>query len=190
MLGLWRGPGQTMANTSPARIWSMRAAFPALALGVMFFHLLPLDTEPRFWAPPDLLLLVAMAWSLRRPDFVPALSIALVVLLADLLFLRPPGLLALLTVLACGMLKSRAAPHRESTFASEWLTVSLGLAGIATLNRLTLLLFGVEQAPLGLTVIQVVMSVICYPLVVWISQSVMGVRKLSPSEAETLVNRR
>ncbi|UWQ49158.1 rod shape-determining protein MreD [Leisingera caerulea] len=179
-----------MANTSPARIWTMRLAFPALALLVMFFHLLPLETEPRFWAPPDLLMLLAMAWSLRRPDFVPALSIGLVMLLADLLFQRPPGLLALLTVLGCGFLKARAAPHRESTFASEWLAVALTVTGISTLNRLVLVLFGVQQAPLGLTVIQAVMTIAAYPLAVWASQSILGVRKLSPAEAETLVSRR
>lgn len=179
-----------MANTSPARIWTMRAAFPALALMIMFFHLLPLETEPRFWAPPDLLILLAMAWSLRRPDFVPALSIGLVMLLADLLFQRPPGLLALLTVLGCGFLKARAAPHRESTFASEWLAVAVAVTGIATVNRLVLVLFGVQQAPLGLTVIEAVMTIAAYPLAVWASQSILGVRKLSPAEAETLVSRR
>ena len=179
-----------MANTSPARIWTMRAAFPALALMIMFFHLLPLETEPRFWAPPDLLILLAMAWSLRRPDFVPALSIGLVMLLADLLFQRPPGLLALLTVLGCGFLKARAAPHRESTFASEWLAVAAAVTGIATVNRLVLVLFGVQQAPLGLTVIEAVMTIAAYPLAVWASQSILGVRKLSPAEAETLVSRR
>lgn len=179
-----------MANTSPARIWTMRAAFPAMALMIMFFHLLPLETEPRFWAPPDLLILLAMAWSLRRPDFVPALSIGLVMLLADLLFQRPPGLLALLTVLGCGFLKARAAPHRESTFASEWLAVAVAVTGIATVNRLVLVLFGVQQAPLGLTVIEAVMTIAAYPLAVWASQSILGVRKLSPAEAETLVSRR
>lgn len=167
----------------------MRAAFPALALLIIFFHLLPLDTEPRFWAPPDLLLALAMAWSLRRPDFVPALSIGLVMLLTDLLFQRPPGLLALLTVLGCEFLKARASPHRESTFVSEWLAVALVLTGIATSNRLVLVLFGVQQAPLGLTVIQIAMTILTYPLVVWVSQAILGVNKLSPSEAETLVNR-
>lgn len=179
-----------MANTSAARIWTMRAAFPALALLIMFFHLLPLDTEPRFWAPPDLLLLIALTWSLRRPDFVPPLPVALVILLEDLLLLRPPGLMALLAVLGCGVLRGRAAPHRESTFASDWLAVALVLTAIAALNRLTLALFGVEQAPLGLTVIQVAMTILAYPLAVWLSQAILGVRKLSPSEAETLVSRR
>ncbi len=168
----------------------MRLAYVALALLVMFFHLLPLDTEPRYWAPPDLLLAMAMVWSLRRPDFVPALSIGLVMLLADLLFHRPPGLLALLTVLGCEFLKTRAAAHRENTFASEWLAVALVLAGIAAMNRLILVLFGVQQAPLSLTVIQVVMTIAAYPLAVWVSQTILGVRKLSPSEAETLVSRR
>ncbi|MBQ4825196.1 rod shape-determining protein MreD [Leisingera sp. HS039] len=179
-----------MANTSPARIWAMRAAFPALALLIMFFHLLPLNTEPRFWAPPDFLLLLAITWSLRRPDFVPALSIALVMLLADLLFHRPPGLLALLTVLACEFLKARAAPHRESTFISEWLAAGVTLIGMAVLNRLVLVVFGVAQAPLSLTVIQIVMTIAAYPLAVWVSQAILGVRKLSPSEAETLMSRR
>ncbi|AHC99592.1 hypothetical protein [Leisingera methylohalidivorans] len=179
-----------MANTSPARIWTMRLTFPGLALMIMFFHLLPLNTEPRFWAPPDFLLLLAMTWSLRRPDFVPALSIALVMLLADFLFQRPPGLLALLAVLACEYLKGRAAPQRESTFASEWLAAGVTLTGVFTLNRLVLVVFGVEQAPLSLTVIQIVMTILAYPLAVWVSQTILGVRKLSPSEAETLMSRR
>lgn len=168
----------------------MRAAFPALAVLIMFFHLLPLDTEPRFWAPPDLLLLIALTWSMRRPEFVPPISIALVILLEDLLLLRPPGLMALLAVLGCGVLKGRAAPHRESTFVSDWLAIAAVLTVIAALNRLTLALFAVEQAPLGLTVIQVVMTILAYPLVVWLSQTILGVRKLSPAEAETLVHRR
>ncbi|EDZ46370.1 putative rod shape-determining protein MreD [Rhodobacterales bacterium Y4I] len=63
------------------------------------------------------------------------------------------------------------------------------LTGIATLNRLILTLFGVAQAQLSLTVIQVVMTIAAYPLAVWASQTILGVRKLSPSEAEALVSR-
>ena len=76
-----------MASTSPARIWMMRMAFPALALVLIFFHLLPLDTLPRRWAPPDLLLALAMAWSLRRPDFVPVLLLGATMLVADMMTL-------------------------------------------------------------------------------------------------------
>jgi len=167
----------------------MRAAFPGLALVITFFHLLPLDTLPRRWAPPDLLIALAFAWSLRRPDYVPALLLALVMLMADFLFQRPPGLMAVLVVLGCENLKSRALPHRETTFATEWISVAAVLAAITILNRLILSLVGVQQASLGLIFIQLMMTIAVYPLVVLFSQSLLGVRKLSATEAEALGSR-
>lgn len=178
-----------MASTSPAHIWIMRVAFPALALLILFFHLLPLDTVPRRWAPPDLLVATALAWSLRRPDYVPTLSLAATLLLADLMFQRPPGLLALLVLLACEYLKPRALPHRDTTFVAEWLSVAVVLGAITVANRLILALMGVQQAPFGLTLIQMLMTIAAYPLVVLISQTVFGVRSLTPAEAETLAAR-
>lgn len=178
-----------MASTSPARIWMMRMAFPALALVLIFFHLLPLDTLPRRWAPPDLLLALAMAWSLRRPDFVPVLLLGATMLVADMMFQRPPGLFALLVVLGCEFLKSRIPPHRETAFAAEWLAVAFVIAGIVVLNRAILAILAVAQAPLGLTLIQALLTIAAYPLVVIFSQSLLGVCKLSPAEAEALGSR-
>lgn len=175
-----------MASTSPMHTWLMRAAFPALALLIIFFHLLPLDTIPRRWAPPDLLVATALAWSLRRPDYVPILSLALTLLVADLMFQRPPGLLALLVLLGCEYLKPRALPHRNTGFAAEWLAVVVVLTAITVLNRLVLALMAVQQAPFGLILIQMLMTIAVYPLVVLISQAVFGVRRLSPADAETL----
>ena len=178
-----------MASTSPARIWAMRAAFLALALVLMFFHLLPLDTQPRNWAPPDLLLALALAWSLRRPDYVTVPVLALTLLTADMMFLRPPGLQALLVILGCEFLKSRALPHRETAFAAEWLSVAIVIAAIALLNRLILSILAVAQAPLSLTMIEMLATIAAYPLVVLVSQGMLGVRKLSPAEAEALGSR-
>jgi len=175
-----------MASTSPAHIWFMRAAFPALALLIIFFHLLPLDTVPRRWAPPDLLVATALAWSLRRPDFVPTLLLALTLLLADLMFQRPPGLLALLVLLGCEYLKPRAQAYRDTGFAAEWLSVIAVLTAITLLNRLVLAVMGVQQAAFGLILIQMLMTIAAYPLVVFVSQSILGVRRLTPADAETL----
>ena len=50
----------------------------------------------------------ACAWCLRRPEYVPAWSLAGLFLLADLLLQRPPGLWALLALMGCENLKSRA----------------------------------------------------------------------------------
>jgi len=178
-----------MANQSLSRLWVMRAAFLGLALLIMFFHLIPLDTVPRRWAPPDLLIAFAFAWCLRRPDFAPALSIAAAMLMADLLFQRPPGLMAVLVVLGSEYLKNRAAGLREASFAGEWLAVCLTLLAITVLNRLVLGLLAVQQAQMSLSLIQMVMTMLAYPLVVLVTQFGLGVRKLAPSEADAMGGR-
>lgn len=178
-----------MARFPASRLWLMRAAFLGLALLIIFFHLLPLDTVPRRWAPPDLLIAFAFAWSLRRPDYAPALSIAAVMLMADLLFQRPPGLMAALVVLGSENLKNRAGGLREASFAGEWLAVCLTLLGVTVLNRLALALLAVEQAQLSLSLVRMLLTMAAYPVVALVTQSVMGVRKLAPADAEALGGR-
>jgi len=178
-----------MAELSTSRLWLMRAAFPGLALVIMFFQLLPLDTVPRRWAAPDLLIALAFAWSLRRPDYVPIISLALVMLMADLMLQRPPGLLAMLLVLGCEYLKTQTAGLREASFAGEWAAVSMVFVGITVLNRLILLIVAVQPAPLGLSLIQMVLTIAIYPAVVFVSQSLMGVRKPAPGDAGALNTR-
>jgi len=178
-----------MAELSPSRLWLMRAGFIGLALLILFFHLLPLDTVPRRWAPPDLLIAFTFAWVLRRPDYVPILSLALVMLVADLMFQRPPGLQAMLMVLGCEYLKNQTAGLRQASFVGEWMAVGIVLVAITVLNRLVLGIVAVEPAPLGLNLIQIGLTFLAYPVVVVISQSFMGVRKLAPVDADALHSR-
>lgn len=178
-----------MDSLSPGRTWLMRMAFIGLALLIIFFHLLPLDTVPRRWAPPDLLIACAFAWSLRRPDYAPAVSIAAVMLMADLMFHRPPGLMAALVVMGSEYLKNRVAGLRDASFAAEWLAVCLTLAAVMVLNRLILALMAVEQAQLSLRLIELVLTMLSYPLVVLVTQTVLGVRRLTVSDAEALGGR-
>ena len=171
-----------MAETARDAPWTGRAIFLAVALGVIFFALLPLETGPPRWAPPDLLLALCFAWSVRRPDQVPTLSIAAVALLADLLFQRPPGLFAGLTVLACAYLRSRARNLRVSGFWVEWLTVGTVtlLAGVA--YRACLALLAVPQPPLGLSLVQAISTVAAYPAVVLVAHVLLGLRRPAPSD--------
>lgn len=178
-----------MDNLSSARIWLMRVAFLGLGLLIMFFHLLPLDTVPRRWAPPDLLIAFAFAWSLRRPDYAPAVSIALVMLTADLMFHRPPGLMAALVVMGSEYLKNRAVGLRDASFAGEWLAVCLTLAAITILNRLVLAVMAVDQAQLSLSLIQLILTMLAYPLVVLVTHTLLRVRKLTPGDADALGGR-
>lgn len=178
-----------MADTSPARTWVMRAVFPALALALIFFHLLPLDTVPRRMAPPDLLLAFAFAWCFRRPDFLPVPLLAATFLLADLALQRPPGLQALLALLGCEYIKSRALHLRDTSFAGEWMSAGGAITAVFLVQRLLLGLAGVPQAQLSLTVSALLLTILAYPLAVAASQSLLRVRRLTSAEAEAMGDR-
>ena len=83
-----------------SRLWTMRLAFAFLVLAILFFRLLPLQTDVGGLIWPDFVLGFALAWSVRRPEFVPAVLLAGVFLLSDLLLQRPPGLWAVLALIA------------------------------------------------------------------------------------------
>lgn len=175
-----------MISNSSSHTWAMRVWFLSLAAMIIFFHLLPLDTAPRRWAPPDLLMALTFAWVLRRPDYVPALSVAAVMLMADMLFQRPPGLMALLMVLGCEFLKNRAGNLGETSFILEWFNVCVVIAAITVLDRVILSLTLVDRAPLSLHLIQMVLTMAAYPLVALITQTILGVRRLSPGNSDSL----
>ncbi|MFP4326522.1 MAG: rod shape-determining protein MreD [Paracoccaceae bacterium] len=173
-----------MAETSRPRLWTRRAMYLLLAVAIVFFQLLPLDTMPPRWAPPDLLMALTLAWAARRPEYVPALSIAAAFVLADLLLQRPPGLLALLAVLATEWLKRRARSLRDASFATEWAQVAGALVAVTLAYRLTLAILLVPQPPLGLSLIQMLMTLAFYPAVVMVSHLVLGVRKPLASDLD------
>ena len=173
-----------MSRTTATRLWTMRAAYLSIVVWVIFFNLLPLETTPRVWTGPDILTGVTFAWVLRRPEYVPMLSIALVFLLTDLLFQRPPGLLAALVLVASEMLKSRARGLRDLPFMVEWLSVSVAMLAVAMAYRLMLTLTLVPQAPLALSVIQLAMSVLAYPLIVLVTRLVFNVRRAGPGDID------
>ena len=209
-----------MDELSPARIWLMRGIFVILSLLILFFHLLPLHTQPvslfspelfpplasidpaearlralldhgsdRVWVGPDLLVAFAFAWSLRRPEYVPILMLAALFLLSDLLLQRPPGLWALLMLLACENLRGRSRSLRDSTFSAEWIAISLLLVGILLVNRIVLSVLLVAPPQLGLSLIELGMTILSYPVVVFVTRTVMGVRRAAPGELDSLGGR-
>ncbi len=178
-----------MVERSQTRVWAMRALFVALCLSVIFWRLLPLDTLPHGWAGPDLILALACAWVLRRPEYAPPLLIAALMLLADLLFQRPPGLWAALALLGTEALKSRAPGLRDLGFGPEWIAVATVMIAMTLGERLILAILLVVQAPLGLSLMQAVLTVLIYPLVVLASALLLGVRKGRPGDANSLRGR-
>ncbi|UWR15003.1 rod shape-determining protein MreD [Sulfitobacter sp. M368] len=173
-----------MNDLSQTRLWLMRAAFLFLALVILFFHLLPLTTTPSRWTGPDLLLGFACAWSLRRPEYVPALALALAFLMADLLLQRPPGLWALLALMGSENLKSRGRNLRDSSFAVEWLTVGVVIIMVMMANRFLLAISLVEVPHLPLVLSELGMTLLFYPLIVLVTHGLMRVRKTAPGDLD------
>ncbi|WP_199252691.1 rod shape-determining protein MreD [Chachezhania sediminis] len=141
---------------------------------ILFTQLLPLDTAPRGWAAPDMLLCVTLAWSIRWPRYVPMLLVAGVALIADLLLQRPPGLMALLVVIASEYLKNHATGPNQAGLTVEWITVSLVMGAIFLAYRLVLGILGIGQAQVSLMLTQIVGTMLVYPLVAVLSRLALG----------------
>ncbi|NNK16704.1 MAG: rod shape-determining protein MreD [Sulfitobacter sp.] len=178
-----------MNDLSQTRLWLMRASFLLLTLVILFFHLLPLETTPRRWAGPDILLCFALAWSMRRPEYVPSPVLAASFLLADLLLQRPPGLWAMLALIGCENFKSRSRSLRDANFAAEWITAGLIIVAITFANRIIMGLALIDQPRLALSLSELAMTLLFYPAVVAVTHFAMGVRKAAAGELDALGNR-
>lgn len=175
-----------MAEALPIGKWRYRMLFVGIAGLLFFVQLLPLDVEPGRFPGPDVLLLLAVAWVLRQPDFVPVTLIAAVFLLADILFLRPLGLWTALVVIGLEYLRSRSVVVRDWSFAVEWLMVAATISAIFLLNTLVLAVFVVESTSLGLVLLHMIVTILAYPLVVVLGARAMGLRKVAPGEVDVL----
>ncbi|WP_299367545.1 rod shape-determining protein MreD [uncultured Tateyamaria sp.] len=171
-----------MTELSPSRLWSMRAAFAGLVLVLLFLHLLPLQTSTGGLIWPDLILGFAFAWSVRRPEFVPAVLLALVFLMADLLLQRPPGLWALLALIACEQIKAQSRSLRDASLATELASAGAWIVGIGLVYHVVLAILLIDRPPLGLVLIQIIVTALAYPLVVAVTHAFMGVRKAAPND--------
>ncbi|GAB1362082.1 hypothetical protein MASR1M32_13180 [Rhodobacter sp.] len=120
---------------------------------------------------------------MRRPDYLPVWLIAAVVLAEDLILMRPPGLWTALVVMTSEFVRSRAALTRELNFVIEWLLVSGLMVAMLLAYRLAFALALLPQPPFGFAVVQVIWSVLAYPLVVVASRLVLDLKK--PATGET-----
>ena len=166
-----------------------RLLFAGLAALILFVRILPLNAVPARFPGPDLILCLTLVWVLRRPDYVPALLIAWVLLLDDLLAMRPPGLWTLIVLLGTEYLRSRETTLRDIPFALEWLIVGAMITAMTVLNGLVLALFLVPQAGPSLIALQTLATIAAYPLVVLATLFAFRLRKAAPGEVDALGHR-
>lgn len=173
-----------MIDPVKRELWLHRGLFVGVALTLFFLRLLPLGTEAGRLPGPDILLCLILAWVQRRPDYLPALLIVVVVLIEDLLLMRPPGLWTALVLLGAEFLRSRIALTRELSFAMEWLLIAALMMALLLGYRLVFALAFLPQPAFGFAMVQVLASILFYPAVVWLSHAALGVHKPGMGEVD------
>ena len=173
-----------MVDAVRSSVWLYRLAFVGLALVLLFLRLLPLGGAAGDWPGPDILLCLIFAWVVRRPDYLPVLLVALVVLLEDLILLRPPGLWCALVVLATEFIRSRATLTRELGFLTEWLLVASMMFALLLAYRMAFSVAFLPQPGFGFALLQTLWSILCYPLVVAASRFAFDLRKPAMGEVD------
>lgn len=163
-----------------------RLLFTLMFLGIcsviIFTRMLPLHSGAAAFPPPDLILCFAFAWTVRRPDYVPVLLVAAVLVVADMLSLAPPGLAPFLTIIGLEQLRSRQGLLTKQPFAVEWGMVTVIFTAMMLLERIILGVFLVPQTSFGLSVLSLVMTVIFYPIAVGVSTLGFRIEKVKPGD--------
>lgn len=173
-----------MVRRPTAERWIWGSAYFGLAAVLILLHILPMDIGPKGYPGPDILLCITFVWVLRRPHYVPPLLIAAVFLLTDILYMRPPGLWTALVVIATEMLRNREAALREQQIPVEMGTVAVVLIALHLIYWLVLLIFAVPQAWFGMLLLQLIATLLAYPMIAAMARLVFKVQRLDPAEFE------
>lgn len=177
-----RGP--SMVDDWKRTPWVFRSLFLALALLLLFLRLLPLEQQPGALPGPDLMLCLILAWVVRRPDFLPMPVVLLVVLVEDMLLMRPPGLWTAIVIIATEFLRGRVALTRELSFVVEWMLITGVMVVMMLAYRLALGIAFVPQPGFGVVLVQLLWSIAVYPIVVVLSRLVLDLRKPAMGEVD------
>lgn len=154
-----------------------RAMFAGIVLALIVFRMLPMGGEAGTLPGPDLVVCIIFALMMRRPDYLPLWLLAGVLLLEDILLMRPFGLWAALVVIAAEVLRARSVLMRELSFLMEWAVVSALMLAMLLVYRLVFALTLLPQVSLGFALLEVIWSAIAYPVVVLISRYVLSLQK-------------
>jgi rod shape-determining protein MreD len=173
-----------MAEGWISSLWLHRLLFMAVAFVLIFLRLLPLQDVAGRLPGPDLLLCLIFAWTVRRPEYLPVLMIAAVVLLEDMLLMRPPGLWTALVILASEFIRSRVALTRELSFGVEWLLVAGLMLALFVAQRVAYAVAFLPQPALGFVLVQTGWSILAYPLIVALSRYGLDLHKPAMGEVD------
>ncbi|MEM8630596.1 MAG: rod shape-determining protein MreD [Pseudomonadota bacterium] len=171
-----------MADRRVAERFTGAFLFGALCAVLIFGRLLPLAQDPGRLPGPDLMLAMVFCWMVRRPDQLSPLLIGVVFFIADLLLMRPPGLMAGFVVLATEFLRSRRAALADIPFVAEWGIVSLTIFVVLLAQQTATVIFALTPPSLGSVLFSGLMTSLTYPLITGVLRIGFGLRRAGPAE--------
>lgn len=171
-------------SDSLLRPWFYRIVYATLVMVLLILALVPAGPAHTRVPGPDLMICLTAAWAVRRPEYVPPLLVGAMLLLADFLLQRPPGLWAAIAVVLTLYLRSQSMRLRELPFLSEWVLATAALLAAFLAYRVLLFVTVTPAPPAGPAAFHAAMTLLCYPPVAFLSSHVMRVRKLAPHETD------
>lgn len=175
-------PGVPMARS----VWVWWGIFALIVLALLYVRLLPIGGLAGGFPGPDLVMCLICAWVIRRPAFVPVVLVAAVILLEDMVLMRPPGLWAGIMVLGSEFLRARTALSRELSFVAEWVMVAVVMFAMVMGARLLMAVMFVPQPAFVSQMIGLLFSILAYPVVVGVSRLVFGLNKPATGEVDAI----
>lgn len=167
------------APASPARTLGGVAGYLALAAAITVLAMLPGEAVPRRWPVPDVLLMVTLAWLVRRPAHLPAASLALVFLAADFVTGQPPGLRAALVLIAAEYLRARPDPAAaDDGPLAEWARAGAAILLIAFAERALMGLTLTPAPEMGPVLLRAISGALLYPAAALFVAYVLGIRRI------------
>lgn len=126
-------------NATGTRVWVEAALFLILGFVAIGIPLIPMGLAADSLPFPDLLLVLIIAWIIRRPETAPLLAVVFLAVLADAMLMRPIGLWSLIILIGTETLRFSIRAFRDIPFVLEWAYVA-GLLILMTLLQSVFLL--------------------------------------------------
>lgn len=175
-----------MVDPATLRRWLFRGLFAVLCAVLIFGKMLPLTAIPRTVPGPDLIFAFSAAFIMRRPSYVPVLLLVAVLLLTDILFLRPIGLWPAIALVALEIMRSRSTSQVETPLPAEFLQFAMLFTGANLVNALVLGVFGLPMIAFISLVLHILVTVAAYPLVLAFTHYILRVRRARPSDVDAV----
>lgn len=168
------------------RSFAHQIVYFCIALLIIFFQILPLQTTPQAWSGPNVLLVFFAAIVTKRPELTSSFLIAITFLIEDFFLMRPPGLMSSLTVLGFYFLKTKFQYQEENSLLFGWSSVATCLTLILLLFYFISVLLFIPSAGLRLTLMEIIVSLALYPI---FSLLIGSFHKLDPADTEKIIQR-